>query len=243
MEFLNNLIEYYDELYPVSKSQKKFFEDLLKQYEMPTRILGIGCASGFFEHSLALKGYDVTGIESSRAMLESANRRRRLPNTAIRFFQMDTIEMSRFLGKKFYNVISCLNSQIIFIHDETLLRKFFFDCKALLTDNGTLVIQLGNFSSFEQNHTFEIPTHKSIRVSLISKITETTDGKFLLNQELDRGDNHFIQVLKDVLVLPITPDMIENFAKEAGFKSINFYEGWTQNPFTGNTNNLVCVLQ
>jgi 2-polyprenyl-3-methyl-5-hydroxy-6-metoxy-1,4-benzoquinol methylase len=243
MEFLNNLIEYYDELYPVSKSQKEFFEDLLTKYEMPARFLGIGCSSGFFEHFLALKGHDVTGIDTSSEMLESANRRRRMPNTAIRFFQMSTIEMSRFLGKNFYNVISCLNSKIIFIHDETLLRKFFFDCKSLLTEEGTLVLQLGNFSSFEQNHTFEIPTHESIRVSLISKIQETAEGKYLLSQELDRGDNHYIQVLKGTSVLPITPDMIENFAKEAGFKSINFYKGWTHAQFTGDSNNLVCVLQ
>ena len=53
MEYLENIIEYYDELYPVSDGQKSFFSALLKHYEAPSRILRINCASGAFEHALA----------------------------------------------------------------------------------------------------------------------------------------------------------------------------------------------
>ncbi|HZK20529.1 MAG TPA: class I SAM-dependent methyltransferase [Treponemataceae bacterium] len=236
------MIEYYDELYPVSKGQKDFFNNLFTSYKMPTRFLGIGCGTGSFEHDLALLGHDVTGTDTSAEMLESANRRRRMPNTAIRFFLMSTVEMTRFLGSSFYNCIACLNSKIILIHDQTLLRKFFFDCKSLLSENGTLVLQLGNFTLLEDTNTFTLPVQKSIRASLHSTLEETEDEKYLLTQTIDRGDNRFLPILDKAPIQPITPDIINTYAKEAGFSTITYYNGWTQEPFTGEDANIVCLL-
>ncbi|OJF76451.1 MAG: hypothetical protein BKP49_07070 [Treponema sp. CETP13] len=64
MEFLNNLIEYYDELYPVSKKQKDFYSNILETTKIPAKILGIGCSIGTLEHHLARLGNDVTGIDN-----------------------------------------------------------------------------------------------------------------------------------------------------------------------------------
>ena len=50
MESLENIVEYYDELYPVSDGQKSFFGTLLQHYEAPARLLRINNAS--LEHSL-----------------------------------------------------------------------------------------------------------------------------------------------------------------------------------------------
>lgn len=243
MEFLNNLIEYYDELYPVSKEQKNFYSNILKEIKMPAKMLGISCSIGSFEHYLARLGNDVTGIEDSKELLESANRKRRMPNTAIRFFQMSTLEMSRFLGQNFYDVISCLNSRIIFIHDKTLLKKFFSDCKSLLTKNGILVLQLGNFINFNATDTFQIPVHKSIRVNLISEITKDSSEEVFLSQKLDRNNGQFIQILKNEPITPLTPDMITEYAKLAGFNSIIFTNAWTQESLDESTDNIVCVLR
>ena len=63
MENLQNIIEYYDELYPVSDSQREFFDSLIKEYPQPAKLLRVGCGTGLFEHQLAREGLDVTGIE------------------------------------------------------------------------------------------------------------------------------------------------------------------------------------
>ena len=241
MEFLHNIIEYYDELYPITEEQKSLYKELTNGF-MPAKILRIGCATGGFEHWLAKEGHDVTGIETSKEMLETANRRRRMPNTAIRFFQMSTIEMTRFLGKGFYNIISCLADRIIFIHDRTLMRKFFYDCKLLLSSGGHLILQLSNYDLFNAKPMAKLPTQESIRVKLYNQIWTNEDGSCTLQQDIEHCGSRVVPVLKDVSVLPITSSQIKAYAEEAGFKEINFYSGFDKKPFEANSPSLVCVL-
>lgn len=56
MEFAKNLVEYYDELFPVTHEQKQFFSELLTNYSRPAKILNVGCGTGFFDNMLAKEG-------------------------------------------------------------------------------------------------------------------------------------------------------------------------------------------
>ncbi len=242
MEYLNNIIEYYEELYPVTENQKSFYDALAGDL-MPAHFLRIGCGSGLLEHYIARNGHDVTGIDVSKDILECANRRRRMPNTSIRFFQMSTLEMTRFLGKGFYNVISCLEDKLIFIHDETLLRKFFYDCRQLLAANGHLIIELTNFAKYNKTPRVELPVRESIRVQLFSELYTDDDDSTTLQQELEKtGTNRSFPVLKDEPVLAVTPDDVKFYAREAGFTNIELYSGFDKAPFTPDSDTALFVL-
>ena len=195
MEIIQNIIEYYDELYPVTEAQKKFYKEQSNTYPEPVKLLRVGCGTGLFEHLLAREGKDVTGIESYQEMLRSANLRRRNQLMSIRFFQMSYLDMARFLGKGFYNVISILEDRIIFIHDKTLLRKFFFDCKQLLTQNGCLIISLSNYRKFNSVPLVHLPQRKSVRVTLNTEIACGDNGGFLLSQEIETGSGKILPVM------------------------------------------------
>ena len=178
MTSIQNVAEYYDELYPVTAEQKDFYARIGKNYPPPARFLQIGCGTGSLEHVLVKDGADVTGLEVSKELIEIAALRRRTQLMPIRFFQLSTLDMTRFLGKNFYNVISCLNSRIAFIKDKTLLKKFFFDCKALLSEGGSLVLHLYNFSTVLKGGTTALPCRSSIRVKLSSSVSAGKDDKF-----------------------------------------------------------------
>ena len=157
MESIKNLVEYYDELHPVTLAQQTFYETLMQKYPRPAKFLGIGCGTGILCHRLAKDNVDVTGIETQRELLDSASLKYRNQLMSLRWFQMSTLEMTRFLGKKFYNIISCLNNRVLFIHDKTLMRKFFFDCKTLLSEGGIVVLQLFNFEKRKGQSEFSLP--------------------------------------------------------------------------------------
>ena len=238
----SNISEYYDELFPVTESQKVFFRGYAKEFPMPVKLLRIGCGAGLFEHLLAREGLDVTGIESSPDLLHSANLRRRNQLMSVRFFQMSYLDMCRFLGKGFYNIVYTLESRIIFIHDKTLLRKFFFDVKQLLKEDGMLVIQMYNFDVFNTKHT-ELPEKESLRVKLYSRIYEQDDGKYVFDQNVETGNGRLLPVMEKAPVYPLSRPELEQFAKEAGFSSIEYYAGYDKAPFTGKEESFVAVIR
>ncbi|MCR5317274.1 MAG: methyltransferase domain-containing protein [Treponema sp.] len=243
MEIIQNIIEYYDELYPVTEAQKKFYREQLRSYPDPAKLLRVGCGTGLFEHLLAREGKDVTGIENFQEMLRSANLRRRNQLMSIRFFQMSYLDMARFLGKGFYNLISILDDRIIFIHDKTLLRKFFFDCKQLLTQEGCLVISLLNYRKFNSVPLIQLPQRKSLRVTLNTQIASGDNGGFLLSQDIETGSGKILPVVSKDRVCPVTDAEIRDYAGEAGFKDCEFYSSWEKEPFTGNEDTLIALLR
>ena len=71
MDYIKNLVEYYDELFPVSEEQFVFYQSLLKEYSKPLKFLGIGCGTGILENRLAKELSDVTGIETIKELLNT----------------------------------------------------------------------------------------------------------------------------------------------------------------------------
>lgn len=243
MENIDNLVEYYDELYPVTQEQFDFYNSLVDEFQKPVRFLNIGCGTGVLENKLAKDVTDVTGLETIKELLESASRKHRNQLMAVRFFQMSTIEMVRFLGKGFYNVISCLNDRVIFIHDKVLLRKFFFDCKQLLVENGMIVLQLTNYNLYKKSKAVNLPEKSSMRVKLSRKI-EPSDGEdYLLTSGIETGNGKKIPVYDKVSVYPVLKSEIIDFAKEAGFTKIDFYSDYKKTPASDSSESLVVIIR
>jgi 2-polyprenyl-3-methyl-5-hydroxy-6-metoxy-1,4-benzoquinol methylase len=243
MEYIQNVVEYYDELYPVTDTQKIFYENIKKLYPKPVKFLQIGCGTGALEHELAQDGSDVTGLEVSKELITAASLRKRTQLTAIRFFQLSTLDMTRFLGKGFYNVISCLNNRIIFIHDRTLLKKFFFDSKILLSKDGTLVLALFNFHHTEQTLVTQMPDMSSIRVKMISSLKKSGTELMYLNQNIETGNGKILKVMDNEEVYPLTREEIVSFGKEAKYTEFYFYSSFNMDEYTNKSDILICVMK
>ena len=244
MEFIQNLAEYYDELYPVTNSEANFFISLCNYYTQPAKFLQIGCGTGSLAHILAKSGSDVTGLEVSKELLESANLRRRNQLIAIRFFKLSTLDMTRFLGKGFYNVIACVDDRIIFIHDQILLKKFFYDCKILLSPGGRLVLKLEDLSALSDTcRTLRLPIKSSIRVKLSTDIQKKENGHCVINQKLETGNGKMLRIIDNELIYPLTKNEIQCYGQEAGFTQFSFYGSFEKETFTENNTPLICILQ
>ena len=133
-------------------------------------------------------------------------------------------------------------SFVLFIHDKTLMRKFFFDSKQLLTEGGSLVLSLYNYDVFCKAPLVELPVRESLRTKLFSEIITKDDGSKVLVQNIETGNGKLLPVFKDEAIYPLTPEEIENFAREAGFKSVTFYADWERNTFTGTEESYVVVI-
>lgn len=243
METIQNFVEYYDEVYPVTKSQYDFYTTFLEKFQKPVKFLTIGCGTGIMENYLAKQITDVTGLETIKELLESATRKHRNQLMALRFFKMSTIEMVRFLGKNFYNVISCLNDRIIFIHDKILLKKFFVDCKQLLAPDGIIVLQLTNYNLYRSRKTVNLPEITTTRITLSGKLEYVNDEKYFLTRNIKTGTGKILSVFQKTPVYPIIPSELEKFAKDAGFTSVEYFTNFEKQPFTNQSSSMVVIIK
>lgn len=243
MKFIQNLVEYYDELFKVSEAQKKLYTELCENFSSPVRFLRAFCGSGLFESSLSKQGHDVTGIENCDELLHTANLRRRNQLMSIRFFQMEAEDMTKFLGKNFYNVISILNSRLLFLGGREKIRQFFFDCKKLISTDGFLVIQCINFENRKDEKFFQLKCRESMRAKLFSEIMTEQDGSRLFSMNLETGTGKLLPIVKDIPIYPLLPSEIEDFAEDAGFKSAEFFADFDKSEFTGNEEQFIVVLK
>lgn len=254
MYAIQNIVEYYDELFPVTTAQKKFYDQLVKNYSVPVKFLRVGCGTGVFESILAREGYDVTGIEQHKELIHSANMRRRSQLMAIRFFQMSYWDMSRFLGKGFYNIVSVLDDRLSFVSDKVLLKGFFKDVYNLLSDNGCFVISLLNYSIMQQKPMQKLPERRSVRARLYSEMWAKSpsgalctkpsgDVNYFLTQNLETGNGRMLPVMEDEPIYPVSKDEIEDLAFSAGFSSADFYSDFSNTSFTGNEERLVALIR
>lgn len=242
MTYIQNLVEYYDELHPIDESIKAFYSKFKQAYDSPPKLLNIACGTGSLEFELAKNGFDVTGLEVASALLDSANLKRRSQILSIRFFKMSVLDMNKFLGKKFYNVISCLNNRLTFVHDRNLMKKFFSDCMELLISGGTLVLQLYNYKNLDKAHKDWIPAKSSMRVNFYTEVFKDADGSYYLNKSIKNSSGKILPVLQREQIYPVCTEEIEEFANAAGFKNCRFYSDFAETPFTEESPELICKI-
>lgn len=241
MDFFENLVEYYDELFPVTENKKQFYENLQNKFTFPVKSLHLGSATGVLEHHLAKKGFDVTGIEVSQPLLDSACLKRRTQLMALRFFKLSTLLMGNVLGKNFYNVISALNDRIIFVKNRESFEKLVSQCKDLLTNDGIFVIQTHNYNKIKKENDFSILARKSIRTSIESEINSNGNEDFI-TQILEMPNGKKVPISNNQKIYIPYPKDIEEIAKKYNFSKVEFFEDFEYTPFTENSNELICIM-
>ena len=249
-EFYSAIIEYYDELFPLEEKTIQFLSDIWEEqknsmeidFAPMCRYLGIGCATGNLENRLVSEGWDVTGIDKNKTMIDTAKRRMKRGFSCIRFYEMSTIDMRHFLKKESFNIISCVDDMLPYIADEILLRKFFHDTYELLTQNGKLVIQCLNTEQYEPGKPIVQPERSSVRVTLSRTWISAEEGRYVLDATLEHGNGKRFVLRKNTYLLPATPSRIKVMAQEAGFTGFETYADYDKADFTGESENFVMVI-
>lgn len=239
---VKKIVEYYEELFPISEQQKVFYDELTKNYQKPVKFLRFGCGTGTFESYLSKLGHDVTGVDIHNDFLNSANLRKRNQLMAIRFFQMNYTDASKYLGKGFYNVISILNSRLFDFHSREEILDFLKACKILLAPGGKIIVEHVNFDAFDGISFIQFPVRESVRAKLYSEITNTQDEqKFTMT--LENGSGRISTIIDDYPVYKFRPNELVEIAREAGYEKTELFAGFSKSPFIGKEAKFTAIIQ
>ena len=214
------------------------------EFAAPAKFLSVECGPALLSEKLQEK-HDVTLTDSFAEFVQIANTRQANKENPAHVFNLNPADIARYLGKSFFNVVVCLCYRIIFMKDRTLIKKFLFDSKMLLSDGGYLVLDILNFSKYDFSETkVELPPKKSDRATLYSSVIKNSDSlQYKLFQHVVTASGKVIDEVKDELVCPISMESIRSYAKEVGYSSVEFFNDYSRTPYTTDSDKIICVLK
>lgn len=173
----------------------------LLKIEPGMSVLDVGCGTGNFSLKLASRGASVTGIDSSRKMLEAAREKAAREKSNIEFIEMDALHL-KFTDNTFDVVLSM--AAIEFIPDyPKMISEMFRVCK---TGGSVLVGTINRDSAWGKLYQKTV-SQKSGSVF--------QHAHFRTPEELSRINHESLSDIRECLF--ISPDLSEreiNLAKE-----------------------------
>ena len=244
MIYIKKWTDYYEDFFPIEPNQLEFFTEMGNEFPGPAKFLGVECGPALLTEHLQEK-FDITLTDSYAEFVNIVNTRQSSKENPAHVFNLNPADIARYLGKNFFNVITCLCYRIIFMKDRTLIKKFLFDSKMLLSEGGYLVLDILNFSKYDFSETkIELPAKKSDRATLYSSVIKNSDSvQYKLFQHVVTASGKLIDEVKDELICPISMETIRSYAKEVGFSSCEFYNAYKKTPYTSDSDKVICVLK
>lgn len=242
----DNLLEYYDELFPVEQSKIAYIEETLSAIASNAggnalpRILDVGCATGTFDIQLMRKHMDVTGIDNNATMIQSACRRNPEPRTNARFFRMDMREAAGALASNAYSAVLCLGNTLVHLDSRNEIDRFLKEMYGLLVPGGALILQLVNYERVLAEGIERLPSIESTRCRFERQYLRREDGRISFEVTLFSSTEQVVFRDRNTL-FPLKAQDLEDGLKAAGFSRVEFRDSFDSGDYTGTDLGLVCT--
>jgi SAM-dependent methyltransferase len=141
--FGSKYADYYDALYSDKDYAKEasYVDKVIRTYAPEAkRLLELGCGTGLHAAYLSKRGYDITMVDRSPAMLEIAKRRTKLPQS--RVVSADITSLPSF--KEPFDCCISLFHVVNYLHTRAELERLFVRVHNVVRENGILMLDSWN---------------------------------------------------------------------------------------------------
>lgn len=143
--WINDAYDFGNYNYPVGLNRLRILKKILKDFSAEGKtLLDIGCGGGDISINMAMKGFNVIGVDMSKTMIDAAEERKSKlgPEFAkkIKFKHISFDNISEFIKKQSIDVIVAFGF-IGYLENDNI---FFEKCNELLNESGKLIISCRN---------------------------------------------------------------------------------------------------
>ena len=212
--------------------------DLLKVFSenKVEKILDVGCGTGDHVIDLAKRGFDVMGIDRSKAMINEANKRRRALTEAEKnkgkFVKTDLEQTAPEFKKKLFDAVLFMGNTIS--HNPGKYRETIKDASNLLKDKGVMIFQVTNFEKV-------LKTQKRLLSFNFAKIKDEPNREYGFLEFYDEPNEKEKTILKTFAILAssggrwkssgvrnslmayVTKENLKEALLKNGFTKVEFY--------------------
>ena len=217
----------YDILFPLNINKLKFIDNFNKY---KGKILDAGCASGELSIALSKNGYDVTGIDLDKEMIEIAESK--AGNEKINFINGSISEISALTSGNF-DMIICWGNTIPHLKNENEIKKFISGSYTLLNSGGVISVQLLNHQKILNDSIMNLPVKETDEYIFKREFEFPESDVIKFNAKIILKDSG--RVINDFSVHKVIKHTdLQKYLADAGFKNIKSYSDFDFKEFTGN---------
>lgn len=216
----------------------------------PVSVLDAACGTGQHVMALTRHGFDCSGADLSRKMIEIAQANAKAENLEINFKQAGFGQLSSVFSNQKFDSLLCLGNSLPHVLDEASMLVTLDDFKSVLKPGGKIIIQNRNFDSVMKTNIrwMEPETHREGQNTwvFVRFYDFDPDGMLTFNILVlkDRNGNAFQQHVISTRLWPFTQVQLVDWLDKAGFDNIRLYGDLQGSPFNGETSpNLVITAR
>lgn len=246
LTFYAEIESYYEDIFPAGSSQVAFLDKVLTASQS-TAILDVACGTGAYARALANLGYEVTGVDFEKAMIQAARKKAKeqtFPHPP-RFLHGDMRCLEGFA--KAFDAVLCLGNSLPHLLTDEDIHSFFQGSKnALRSLEGLLLLQTVNYDRVLKDKAFELPLIKNDvkHLRFERKYLPRPDNLLDFQTALTiQGPQSLLQRKNSVPLRPLTREDLCRFLMENGFNPPSFYGSFAGEPWSESSPATVLVAK
>jgi 2-polyprenyl-3-methyl-5-hydroxy-6-metoxy-1,4-benzoquinol methylase len=213
------------------KREIPFLVSLIKNKQNPC-VLDLACGSGRHSIALASQGAEVTGIDSSKSMIQAAELHAKERGVTPQFIVTEMESIGSVVEGPF-DLIICLGNSLALVNDIDSLKDVVRQVFHMLETGGSFVGQVLNFEEIHWTgfRTFPSKTGKLENGEEItfSRLFEHTDYPYsstLVMSAFKKEGESWVSEVTTQKVLNLKHDQLKTIFEEAGFSSVGIFSDY-----------------
>ncbi len=236
MSFYSNISDYYDDIFPLNKSQLTFVTNSIDENSNYKNMLDIGCGTGGLPIGLYNYFDVIAAVDTNIEMLKIAKGKAK--EKKIDFIAAGMLDLDTQFSNNTFDIVLCFGNTVAHLQTIADVELFFDKVRHLLTGGGKFLFQVINYDNILNNNILGLP------------IIENEIVKFERHYSLDTNnmlDFSTILTIKEtgevtnnsIKLLPIRKIQIEKALRNVGFETVKSFSSFAKSEYKSDSLPLV----
>jgi 2-polyprenyl-3-methyl-5-hydroxy-6-metoxy-1,4-benzoquinol methylase len=248
-DFYSSISKYYSEIFPYQPMQLQFVKN--RAGDLPGKqILDIGCATGELAFQLAGEGAKVTGIDLNEDLLaqargcsgfRSADSKKLEPEflsadktSATPKFQVgNMLELETDFSEMQFDTVLCFGNTLVHLQSLELMRQMLKGVFTVLKPGGHFLMQILNYDYVLSEQVTGLPLIDTANIRFIRKYAIEKNNPLIRFQTELEIKKEQQTVSNETSLFALQSDDLLELLKYVGFKEIELFSNFKQEPFGG----------
>lgn len=229
-KFYSSISSSYSEIFPYKPAQLQFVKNQLGQIP-GKKVLDIGCATGELSYRLATEGAEVTGIDLNPDLIAQAKSSKNHPG--LKFQVGNMLELTNDFQSESFDAILCFGNTLVHLLSVDRIREMMDGVNQVLKPRGKFLLQLLNYDYILNEKVVELPLIETENIRFIRKYRIKQNNPvvdFKTDLVLKNEDK---SVMNETSLLALRSDELKILLSQAGFKNIELFSNFKEEPFGG----------